>query len=127
MHEHLHGYYDKLGLFYASGVWFRYTTKDHPQRWNFAQPDGLLIDPWKGKITIVEIKYNHTAEAYFQLVDRYLRLCNHFFGTERWVFSIVEVVHWYDCAVAFPTQPAIRDRIEDVRPDEFGVHVCRPS
>jgi len=112
---------------YMPGPWFRYTTSDAPKRTNYAQPDGILIDVEAGKITICEMKYSHCAEAYFQLVDKYLPIVRKFFNnSEIWEFATVEVVYWFDCAVAFPTEPRLRERMQDARVGELAVHVCRP-
>jgi len=129
--KHLLGEFDG----YIPGPWFRYTTSDQPKRINYAQPDGLLVNLTAGKITICEIKYNHCAEAYFQLVDKYLPIVRKFFNNsgketdgdpQLWRFATVEVVYWFDCAVAFPTKPKLRERIEDTRLHELAVHICRP-
>lgn len=112
---------------YMPGPWFRYTTTDEPGRKNYAQPDGILIDVVSGQITIVEVKYNHCAEAYFQLVEKYLPIVKKFFNnSEIWTYATLEVVYWYDVAVAFPTTPKLRANLEDVRPDELAVHIWRP-
>ncbi len=128
---------DFLGRFdgYMPAPWFRYTTSDAPRRVNYAQPDGILVNVEQGKITICEIKYSHCAEAYFQLVDKYLPIVRKFFNNSEqessgaaslWSFATVEVVYWYDCAVAFPTKPKLRERVRDVRVGELAVHICRP-
>lgn len=112
---------------FIPGPWFRYCTSDEPSRINYAQPDGLLIDLEKGQILICEVKYSHTAEAYFQLVDKYLPIVRKFFNnSEIWEFATVEICYWYDCAVAFPTKPRLRKEIDTVRPNELAVHICRP-
>ena len=112
---------------YMPGPWFKYTTSDAPKRVNYAQPDGLLVNVEAGKIIICEMKYSHCAEAYFQLVDKYLPIVRKFFNnSELWEYATVEVVYWYDCAVAFPTKPKLRERIHDTRVGELAVHICRP-
>lgn len=113
---------------FMPGPWFEYTTSDAPGRRNYAQPDGILVDVSSGRIVICEIKYSHCADAYFQLVDKYLPIVRSFFNNSdlKWSFATVEIVNWYDCATAFPTSVTLRKRIEDVRPDELAVHVCRP-
>lgn len=123
VHRHFLSLYDG----YMPGPWFQYTTSDQPSRVNYAQPDGILVDIPSGQITIVEIKYNHCVEAYFQLMDKYLPIVRKFFNNEDlWRFATVEVCNWYDCAVAFPTHVKLRETLGAVRPNEFAVHVCRP-
>ena len=123
VHEFLEKEFDG----YMRSPWFRYTTVEHPSREQYAQPDGLIVDIPRGQITICEMKYNHCAEAYFQLVDKYLPLVKAFFNnSELWTFATVEIVYWFDCAVAFPTTPKMRKRLRSVRPNELAVHICRP-
>ena len=117
---------ERFGAFYIPGPWFAYQTEATGGRWNYAQPDGLLFDFKSGLLTIVEIKYSHCAEAYFQLVDKYLPLMRHFLGTELWRFATVEVVYWYDRAVSFPCEVKLRKEITLCQPRELGVHICRP-
>lgn len=112
---------------YIPGPWFEYTTDVAPARKNFAQPDGLVIDIERGLIVIIEVKRKHCAEAYFQLVDKYLPLVKLFFNNQSlWKFATLEVVYWFDGTVAFPTKPILRKEIMDVRPGELGVHILRP-
>lgn len=111
---------------YLASPWFAYRTRWSPNQWNYAQPDGLLFDFKRGMLTIVEMKYSHTPEAYFQLVDKYLPLMRHFLGDE-WKFATCEVVWWYDKAIAFPCEIRLRKEIDLTLPGEFGVHICRPS
>lgn len=120
--EHFSDRYD----LYVPGPWFSYRTRYRPLIWNYAQPDGLLFDFKKGLLTIVEIKYSHTPEAYFQLIDKYLPLMQNFLGKELWTFSTCEVVYWYDKAISFPCEIRLCKEIEICRPGEFGVHICRP-
>lgn len=116
---------EKFGALYIPSPWFAYQTLWQP-RWNYAQPDGLLLDFRSGIILIIEIKYSHCAEAYFQLVDKYLPLMRAFFGTENWRFATCEVVYWYDRAVSFPCEVRLCREITLCQPKELGVHICRP-
>lgn len=123
-HKHFAKLYDN----YVASPWFRYATSDEPARINYAQPDGLLIDLQLGLVTIVEIKYSHCSDAYFQLVEKYLPIVKKFFNnSELWDFATVEVVNWYDFAVVFPTTVKLRPQIDLVRPNELAVHICRPK
>lgn len=105
------------------GPWFQYRIG---RMWNFMQPDVLLVDILKGKVTIVEIKYAHVADAYFQLVDKYLPVLKVFFGPQ-WTFAICEMVKWYDRDVAFPTRVRMREDLSLIEPSEFAVHIWNPN
>ena len=118
---------DKYGYEYVPGPWFRYTVKHRPKVINYAQPDGLLIQPRRGTVTIVEIKYNHCSESYFQLVDKYLPLVSFLFGKDQWKFPLVEVVKWYDRDTQYPASIRLREDIDFGSTTEIGVHICRPE
>jgi hypothetical protein len=127
VHAHFLQQYDSL---YVPSLWFAYRRHSSPRIVNYAQPDALLFDFKTGICTIIEVKYNHTADAYFQLYDKYLPLLDkwlHYKEKGLWRFSVVEVVYWYDKFVDFPCKVALRDDITKVKPGEVGVHIWRPS
>ena len=117
----------EFGYEYIPGPWFRYTVRDRPKVVNYAQPDGLLIQPRRGAITIVEIKYNHCSDSYFQLVDKYLPLVSALFDKSLWIFPLVTVVKWYDRDTSYPASIRLRESIESCGVSEIGVHICRPD
>lgn len=110
---------------YIRSPWLQYGLSSQPGRTYYAQPDGLLVDLASGVITIVEIKYTHTPDAYFQLIDQYSPIVTDFFGKELWKFATIEVCRWYDAAIVFPTECKIRDSIASCRPGEFAVSIMR--
>lgn len=123
---------DIYGYEYIPGPWLKYSLVKTPKVINYAQPDGLLIEPKRGTVTIVEIKYSHCAESYFQLMDKYLPLISKLFespdsDTHLWEFPLVEVVKWYDKATNYPSKIRMRDDISKCSPREIGVHICRPD
>lgn len=118
---------ERFGYEYVPSPWFKYSVAKSPNVVNFAQPDGLLVQPKRGRITIVEIKYNHCAESYFQLVDKYLPLVEAFFDKSIWTFPLVEVVKWYDRDTSYPVDIHMCRDIDVCRPGEIGVHICRPE
>ena len=118
---------EEFGYEYVPGPWFRYSVRDRPKVVNYAQPDGLLIQPRRGTITIVEIKYSHCSESYFQLVDKYLPLARKLFGSDCWEFPLVTVVKWYDRDTSYPASIRLRESIDKCNTTEIGVHICRPG
>ena len=110
---------------YIPSPWITFALKSNGGL-NWAQPDALLVDIDAGLITLIEMKYQHTPEAYWQLMTKYLPLVQRIFGTKMWKYATVEVVKWYDCQVAFPIDVTLRDCITRVRPGEFGVHIWKP-
>jgi hypothetical protein len=109
---------------YLPSPWFKYRCASHPTRWNYAQPDGLAIAPNEGLVFVVEIKLRHTADSYFQLLDRYIPLMEKFFGKD-WKFCPVEVCRWYDPHTAYPTRISLRENFLDAKPTEVTVHRLR--
>jgi len=121
-HEHFER---EFGFKYIRSPWYIYKLAGS-EKYKWAQPDALLIDIDAGLITICEMKYQHTSEAYWQVVEKYLPLTQKLFGTGIWKFATIEIVKWYDCAAAFPTEITLRDCITKARPGEFGVHIWKP-
>lgn len=115
--EHLH---------FIRSPWFRYTLRTMAGRHYYAQPDGLFVDVARGRITIVEIKYQHVVDAYFQLIDKYIPIVRKFFGDELWQYSVLEVVQWFDPHVQFPAKPFLVDTFQDARPGTFNVLIAQP-
>lgn len=125
VHDHFHEAFSDL---YLPSLWFQYRRRSSPKIVNFAQPDAILFDFHSGIVTIIEVKYNHTSDAYFQLMDKYLPIMELFLHNDEnlWQFALCEVVYWYDKFVDFPCKVSLRDDIKKVRPGEFGVHIWRP-
>lgn len=114
---------EQFGEEYIPSPWFQYLSGDAP-RMQWCQPDGLHVDLPGGRITIVEVKYQHTVDAWYQLY-RYLAIVRHVFG-EIWDYSLCEVVKWYDCAVAFPEPVQLLPRLDAAKPGAFHVHILKP-
>jgi len=112
-------------LSYIPSVWFRY---DKGKDVGYCQLDGLLALHEKRTLIIVECKFRHTPEAFWQTHNLYLPVVRAWLADEGkrfWTVAICEVVHWYDPAIHFPTQPVLVERLELVRADRFNVHILR--
>lgn len=105
---------------YLPSMWFHFADDEGSSKW--CQPDALLLDPWRGQITIVEVKYQHTERAYVQLFDIYLPVVLAAFSPLYQV-ACVEVCRWYDPAVLTQVRPALCERIERAKPANFNVHI----
>jgi len=112
----------RYSRYYINNVWFRYFDGGQA-RW--CQPDGLLIDAKQGQIIIVEIKYQHTGDAWWQLHRLYLPVVRNFFG-EEWVYRCVEVVRWYEATVYFPDSRLCEHVHLAPQLPITGVHICTP-
>lgn len=121
----VHGMLDGMyGECYFSSPWFLFQEAGAPRaRW--CQPDGLLILPKAGRIIIVEVKYQHTSDAWWQLRKLYLPVVRKAFGDD-WTYDVCEVVKWYDPAIQFPERVRRARDLEVVHGGEFGVHIWKP-
>lgn len=107
---------------YIPSQWFKYQRFGDKIR--FCQTDGLLFQPKQFKLLIIEIKYKHTPDAYWQIENKYLPVCRWLF--RDWEISTLEIVKWYDPSTQFPAPVSLRKDIEDCAPGEFGVHILTP-
>lgn len=116
-----------MGLYplsYLPSPWIRFHSAN--QRWRWAEPDGLIIDPREGVISIVEAKLSHTADAWFQLRKLYEPLIRHIFG-HSWSYAVIEVCGWYDPAVRFPERICKLANLSNPRINCYNVHIYNPK
>ena len=107
------------GTLYIPGQWFQY--QEHGQRLTFCQTDGLLFRYRQQRVLIIEVKYKHTVDAYWQLEQKYVPVVSWLF--RNWEISTCEVVKWYDAATPFPTEVSLKKEPLTTKPSEFGVHI----
>lgn len=111
---------------YIPSLWLQFYSKSSSSmRW--CQPDGVLFDFKRGIITIIEIKFCHTAQAWWQLNELYLPVISHIFGRELWNYRLAEMVLWYDSVINFPGEHYLRKDLHNVREGEVGIHIWKPS
>lgn len=84
---------------YVASPWFHFSSIAFQDRW--CQPDGLDLDVNRGVATVVEIKLQHTAKAWWQLRSLYEPVVTEWLG-KNWSVAILEVCKWFDPDVAFP-------------------------
>lgn len=109
-------------LRYFPSIWFKYVNtrgRDY-----YCQTDGLLFDFKNKLVTILEMKYNHTSDAYFQLLDLYVPVVRRCFPAYR--VAVCEVVHWFDRSVPFPCSIAMQPYVDRCEPGPFHVHILSP-
>lgn len=111
----------RYGCFVAS-MWFHFSDSEG-SKW--CQPDGLLFDPWRGRITICEVKYQHTPKGYEQLFDIYEPVVKAAFPEYPSVVC-VEIVRWFDPAVSTQARPHLCEEISRAKPFAFNVHILTP-
>ena len=120
---HMH-FREQFGAEYIYSQWFQFQEPDNKVRW--CELDGLLLRPKLGLVTILEMKYQHTSDAWWQLNYLYRPILRHLLPSGLWDISVCEVVKWYDPATAFPEAVRRVSDVRDVQPEEFGVHIWKP-
>lgn len=118
----VHEYLCEIDELYIPGFWVNFLAD---AGWKYCQPDGLRIDVDSGTITLVEIKYQHTSDAWWQLKSLYFPVIEKLFPRDLWNYEFCEIVKWYDCATPFPEVPQLV--ANPFQPSEsFKVHIWRP-
>ena len=118
VHEHLGELYPG----YVPGQWFKFTDGSSRERW--CQPDGLIFDLELGGICVVEVKYQHTADAWWQLNELYMPVVRKAFP--GWTVTMCEVVKWFDPAVVCPQRPRLCRMPDLAAVGDFGVFIWKP-
>jgi hypothetical protein len=119
-HKHFTSIY---GEFYLPSPWFMFRERGSPQV-RYAQPDALLFDFDLGRITIVEMKYQHVELAWWQMHQLYQPLVQHIFG-KHWEVHHCEVVRWYDPKIPFPGAVKLCRTLDEAPAHQTGVHIWR--
>lgn len=103
---------------WKAGVWICYLCglEEYPL---YCQLDGYLEFP--DRVVLIEIKYNHCVDSYFQLMDVYLPLMKHLFPGKE--ISVCEVVKWYDPSVTFPVGVKLQKDLAACGVNDFSVHI----
>lgn len=116
---------NRYGERYLPNPWILFSEGDAFKP-RYCQPDGLLFDFYRGKITIVEVKYNHCELAWWQLHKLYLPVVSKLFGP-YWEYPCCEVVKWFDPATKIPEAIQMQKDIEFTQPGQWGVNILNPS
>lgn len=115
---------DQFRDFYLPSPWLHFREEDSEQfRW--CQPDGVLLDVARGVIHIIEIKYSHTSDAWWQVRKLYLPVLSRIFPPSLWRFEVGEIVKWYDPDICFPESVQLVDNPMK-NSNAFKVHIFNP-
>jgi hypothetical protein len=107
--------------YYIPSPWLIFENGDGHMR--YCQPDGFLLDIPNGTITVVEIKYQHTSDAWWQIWHLYMPVLRSIFPTFE--FRGIEIVKWYDATTEFPSASLIHDVRRPPHPPQTGVHILK--
>lgn len=119
VHEYLEAIYGGL---YVRSPWLRFLADG---KWRWCQCDGLLFMPVEGRIILIECKYQHTTDAWWQIRHLYGPVLRHIFPAHLWKLEACEVVKWFDCSVQFPERVVLANEIS-MPNDAFKVHIYKP-
>ena len=106
--------------------WVRYRSGDDAGKIRWCQTDGVLVDQSAHTLTIIEVKYNHTEVAWWQLFRLYLPVLEKLFDGHGYEFRCVEVCKWYDGSVRTPTPTRLCADLADAKPGVFNVNIFNP-
>lgn len=125
VHEHLG---QSLGDGYVPSPWFTYWRGERVKPL-WCQPDALYFDLRASRVTIVEVKYQHTADAYWQLMDLYLPVVEAWLSPAPgpWQIDLLEVVKWYDPHTPFPAEVTLCANPARPSMSAFNVHIWNPK
>lgn len=117
VHEHL----AQATQFYVPGPWIVF-TEDGSSRKRWSQPDALILDFIKGKLTIVEVKLRHTDRAWWQVRRQYEPLLRYLLPN-GWQFAALEITQTSDPHLPFPEPITWVKHPTDSPVGGFGVHI----
>lgn len=110
-----------LPLSYVPAPWFRFLRAGQSfEAW--CQPDGLILDIRRRRLTVVEFKLKHTPTAWWQVRLLYEPVVRAVFG-HNWSYAALAVVRWYDPHVGFPEELDKTKYPDEVSPGAFGMHI----
>jgi hypothetical protein len=109
---------------YVPSPWLAYRVSGESQT-RYCQPDGLLFDWPRHSILVVEIKYQHTADAFEQVQGLYLPVLQNLFQRCGFQFRRCEIVKWYDPARYFPCPVAMVSDPLLTPANKFGVFIWK--
>lgn len=108
-------------LEYMKSPWLCFKALGNNGRTSYCQPDGLILDLAERHCVIVEIKLQHTAEAYWQVRKLYQPVLQVIYPT--FTFSALEIVKWLDPHIKFPEAFKFAEDIWYNDQVKFGVHI----
>jgi hypothetical protein len=116
---HLEGLFGEALL---PSPWIKFLSRSGEKvRW--CQPDALLLQVAKQELVIIEVKYQHCPEAWYQLFTIYLPVVRVLFP--GWKVRVVEMCKWFDVATVTPQLPRLCEDITKAKMGELNVHIWK--
>ncbi len=71
-------------------------------RWNWIQPDALIVRPDLGVVGVVEVKLSHVAKAWKQMWEQYVPVLRVLFPRALWQIKCTEVCKNFNPMIRMP-------------------------
>lgn len=123
-HKHFTEIAQRANRKYIAGPWIRFEAAGQGIRW--CQPDALILPNGQSNLcTIIEYKYQHVFDAWYQLFELYKPVVQFLFPTLQ--IGCCEVVKWFDPATFCDPQARLaEDPMNLANSGSFHVHIWRP-
>jgi len=111
-------------LLLSNGAWLEFCEHGAARRW--CQVDAFVRNQETGNAICYEVKYRHTADAWFQLWRLYVPILTFLYPSFRW--EGCEIVKWFDPATSFPEAFSLSPNpfVVPIR-GRTAVHIWNPS
>lgn len=107
--------------------WVLYhSVGNSPSAIQFCQPDCLVIDDTRKKVTIIECKLSHTPDSWKQVRQLYEPVLRRVPDFANHSFAAVEVCKWFDPHKGFPETYYYNENVLEAVTDRFGIHIYKP-
>lgn len=103
--------------------WIIFRTGES-KRDRFCQPDALLVNVKTKHIVVIEIKLQHTQNAWWQIRQLYEPVLRIIYP--GYTFSPIEIVRWLDSRAVFPETFRHCEAVLPITGPQFGVHIYDP-
>lgn len=113
---HVHAQLDFIYRNYRQGPWVSFSGPEQQHR--LCQPDALIIEQDLNRVLIVEIKAQHTTDAWWQLRKKYEPVVRVLLPLHT---RVVEICDNCDTSIAFPEPIKLITNLEEVDGDHFYV------
>lgn len=105
--------------------WIMFKCKhDASTRIRFCQPDAVLISKDETRIILIEIKYQHTNEAWKQLRLLYEPILKFIYPKAS--IACLEICSWFDPHASFQEHYYYSENPLEALSERLGVHVYHP-
>ena len=125
VHDYLHeaAAFSRDELVYTQSPWLAFQDISG-RRW--CQPDGILLRRADKHVAVVEVKYQHTSDAWWQLWRLYIPVLRLIYPEHT--FTALEIVKWHDPHVHFPERYILIASPTDFpRRGTTAVHIWNPQ